>query len=1056
MGFALELVMFDIQIPLIIVIFTLLVFVILFTVLPHKLRKTLKNKTEEARKSNNRIDHINRILSAIRNVNRLIVKEKSQGKLLNEVCELLVETRGFYHAWIILTRKNVPVEPYYHKGFNGKFTPMTEFLREGSVPECGMKALSTDEVQIVKDPGDDCRNCSLSCIATKRSVFTVRLRYEEYVFGFFSVSIPRENASSEEEQGLFSELADDISFALWTIAEKADNRILEKQYSDVLETISDAILVFSPEEIITRFNPGAEVLLNCKAVEAIGKDIYAFLPENRIEEWDGIKNEVMQEGNSKGRETEVRACDGRHIPVEITISLHRSEEGNPISITAALRDITERKLSERAIEKRINTLTKPLNDPETLNFEDIFNLEDIQLLQDKLAMATGVASIIARPDGTPITKPSNFSRLCNEIIRKTEKGRINCFKSDSELGKAIYKGPRIQQCLSGGLWDAGARITVENKHIANWLIGQVRDETQNEEQILEYAREIGADPEDAVDAFYEMPAMSLDEFNNIAEFLYSLANQLSVAAYQNVQQARFIEQRRKADQEREQLMSAIEQSRDTIIITDTEGIIQYTNPALKKTTGYSRNEVIEKHINFLGSEEHEKSFHDNLWNVISTNETWTGRMINKKKNGSLFTEDVSISPVINSDGITTNYVAVKRDVTETLRFEKERSELEEQYQQAQKVESIGRLAGGVAHDLNNLLSPILGYSELLIESRDQKDSDRQKLEQIYQAGLRARDLVRQLLAFSRKQALEYKPINLNQAISNFQKLLRRTIREDIRIDIIQSPLIPPTLADIGQIEQVIMNLAVNAQDAMPGGGNLTIETKFTNLDDDYTQAHVGVVPGDYIMLAVSDTGCGMDDETQLKIFEPFFSTKGEQGTGLGLATVYGIVKQHGGNIWVYSEEGRGTTFKIYLPISEIIHSEQALASTPDRGIKGSETILLVEDNEQVRELTEIILIQAGYNVLTVENGANALEVLADKQKPIDLLLTDVIMPEMNGKILYTEAEKIHPKLKVLFMSGYTDNAIAHHGVIESGEEFIQKPFSVKDMTKKIREILDKV
>ncbi len=396
------------------------------------------------------------------------------------------------------------------------------------------------------------------------------------------------------------------------------------------------------------------------------------------------------------------------------------------------------------------------------------------------------------------------------------------------------------------------------------------------------------------------------------------------------------------------------------------------------------------------------------------------------------------------------------EITDLKRAEEEKARIEEQYHQAQKVESIGRLAGGVAHDLNNLLSPILGYGELLLEDLDSNDNRRESVDEILSAALRARDLVRQLLAFSRKQMLEYRPVDMNDAVTGFDKLLRRTIREDIEIKIVTSPGIPMVMADIGQVEQVIMNLAVNAADAMPGGGRLTIETSPINLDDGYAAAHAGVQSGRYVMLAVSDTGFGMDEETRDHLFEPFFSTKGEHGTGLGLATVYGIVKQHGGNIWVYSEADKGTTFKIYLPASQESQVDEMPApSSISADLRGSETILLVEDNEQVRHLARGILKRSGYNILVAENGVKAMSILASNDTPIQLLLTDVIMPEMNGKELFERVIKERPGTKVLYMSGYTDDVIARSGVLEKGIAFLQKPFTVLALTAKVREVLDR-
>ncbi len=400
-------------------------------------------------------------------------------------------------------------------------------------------------------------------------------------------------------------------------------------------------------------------------------------------------------------------------------------------------------------------------------------------------------------------------------------------------------------------------------------------------------------------------------------------------------------------------------------------------------------------------------------------------------------------------------ISVTQDISKWKQSENERVKLEEQFQQVQKLESIGRLAGGVAHDLNNLLSPIIGYGEMLLEDISAEDVHRDSIQEIVNAGVRARNLVHQLLAFSRKQTLEYKQLDMNEVANGVEKLMRRTIREDIEIQIITSPHPLHILGDIGQIEQMILNLATNASDAMPDGGNMTIETLQVSLDEEYAQRHQGVKPGEYVMLSVSDTGCGMDEETCRQIFEPFFSTKGKQGTGLGLATVYGIAKQHGGNIWVYSELGKGTTFNIFMPFSGKIEIENELPEPIVLDPGGAETILLVEDNDQVRSLVFTILQRKGYDVLVAEDGDDALHILDQHKGTLDLMLTDVVMPGMNGKELFSRVIERYKHLKVIYMSGYTANVIAHRGILDEGTDFIQKPFSTQDLAAKVREVLDR-
>jgi PAS domain S-box-containing protein len=403
-------------------------------------------------------------------------------------------------------------------------------------------------------------------------------------------------------------------------------------------------------------------------------------------------------------------------------------------------------------------------------------------------------------------------------------------------------------------------------------------------------------------------------------------------------------------------------------------------------------------------------------------------------------------------------VGTHADITDRKAAEAEKARLEAQMHQAQKMDSIGRLAGGVAHDLNNLLSPILGYSEMLALDCEESDPRSEPLEEIQKAGLRARDLVRQLLTFSRKQPLKFQRVNLNRLLQNFEKLLRRAIREDVDIRMRPARSLPDIRGDVGQLEQVVMNLAVNAQDAMPEGGRLTIETGWVELDPTAATRFEGVEPGPHLLLSVRDTGRGLDEAARDHLFEPFFTTKpAGQGTGLGLATVYGIVKQHGGTIRVDSEPGKGTDFRVYLPVSG-----KAQLPTPDLSpnrstadFPGSETLLVAEDDPPVRGLIRDLLQRQGYTVLVGANGAEALAAMDAHAGPIHLLLTDVVMPEMNGKQLADRVAARHPDIRVIFISGHADEVLTRHGLREAEFNFLQKPFTVANLAERVREVLDR-
>ncbi len=412
------------------------------------------------------------------------------------------------------------------------------------------------------------------------------------------------------------------------------------------------------------------------------------------------------------------------------------------------------------------------------------------------------------------------------------------------------------------------------------------------------------------------------------------------------------------------------------------------------------------------------------------------------------------TPMYDADGKVIGVLGVARDLTERRQAEEERRHLQSQLDQAHKMEAVGRLAGGVAHDLNNMLAPVIGYSELTLEDLPADSDLRPMVEGIKGAGFRARDLVRQLLAFSRKQPLQFESLDLNVIVTGFEELLRRGVPEDIDFRLVLKDGLPAVEGDRGQLEQVLMNLVVNAAHAMPDGGKLTVETGVVDLDQHYADTHNDVEPGMYAQMVVSDTGAGMDEETLARVFEPFFSTKGGEGTGLGLATVFGIIKQHSGSIWVYSEPGRGTTFKIYLPVcSAELSAWEARPARPER-LVGQETIMLVEDQTEVRHLARTLLASRGYTVLEAAGGSQALSILRAHAGEVHLLLTDVVLPGLNGRQLYELASELRPDLSVIYMSGYTDNVIAHRGVLHKGINFLEKPFTMEALLTKVREVLD--
>jgi len=500
---------------------------------------------------------------------------------------------------------------------------------------------------------------------------------------------------------------------------------------------------------------------------------------------------------------------------------------------------------------------------------------------------------------------------------------------------------------------------------------------------------------------------------------------------------------------RDFLQSIAESSADAIITTDVRHHVSYWSRGAEEVFGYAAREVLGRPVAelYAGGAANARLLMTRLHRDGRVRD-WETTV--RAKDGREIAASGSFSLLRRADGVVAGTLGVVKDVTE-------RKTLEESLRQAQKMEAVGRLAGGIAHDFNNLITVIIARSQMLLERLRPEDPLRRDLELFEKTGERAAALTRQLLAFSRRQVLQPKLLDLNGVVSNMDSMLKRLIGEDVELRAIPGRPLSLVKADPGQLEQVIVNLAVNARDAMPNGGRLTLETANVELDTDYARVHSDVPPGHYVMLAVSDTGCGMDADTQARIFEPFFTTKGPgKGTGLGLSTVYGIVKQSDGHIWVYSEPGHGTTFKIYLPrAGEMGRTEEAaVARDPQHPEGGRETILLVEDEPDLREVVREALETFGYNLLEAGHGAEGLQIAEGHAGPIHLLLTDVIMPAMNGAELARRLRDIRPEVDVVFISGYTDDAITQHGVLEPGVAFLQKPFSPTQLVRRVREVLN--
>jgi PAS domain S-box-containing protein len=543
-----------------------------------------------------------------------------------------------------------------------------------------------------------------------------------------------------------------------------------------------------------------------------------------------------------------------------------------------------------------------------------------------------------------------------------------------------------------------------------------------------------------------------------ASFYYTMVSyqtgEVALALERDHLKAEVNERKRAEDalREREETFRALaENSFDMIMRFDRDCRHLYANPIVERQTGIPPGAFIGKtHAEVGFTAELSALLENAIHKVFKTREP--NRIEFQLPTGVWI--DWLLVPEFDKGGEVRAVLASARDVTERKRSEEQQRSLEAQLSQAQKMESVGRLAGGVAHDFNNLLMVILGYAEMaLSDSGGLPPELRGQVEEIQKGGERARDLTRQLLAFGRKQTLQMKVLDLNEVVLGFEKMLGRLIGEDIQVQTALDFGIGKVEADAAQIEQVLLNLAVNARDAMPNGGRFTVETADVVLDDEYAAMHPEVEPGAYVMLAVSDTGCGMNAETLRMVFEPFFTTKGPgKGTGLGLAMVYGIVRQHRGSISVYSEVGFGTTFKIYLPRTAQAGQTECAAPPNAVPIRGTQTILVVEDDPAVRQLTHRMLAKLGYDVIVAESGHDAVR-MAGERDAIHLLLTDVIMPGMSGREVFTRVSALHQGIRVLYMSGYTADVIAHHGILDAGISLLRKPFTAQSLAEKVGEVL---
>lgn len=723
-------------------------------------------------------------------------------------------------------------------------------------------------------------------------------------------------------------------------------------------------------------------------------------------------------------------------------------------IIGSISDITLNKAKAEDVNKS-HYLTKHIDetpDPveSKLSFEDLFDINEIQKIQDIFSAATGVASIITQPNGNPITKPSNFCRLCIDVIRKTEKGLENCMRSDAIIGRPNKNGPNMHPCYSCGLWDGGASIWVGDRHIGNWLVGQVRNQELDYDQINHYANQIGADEKEFTAAFEEVSEMSTKQFHNVCDALFLFANNLSQLAYQNLQQRRLLHQKDIAEralrESETHYHSLVDNLPHCIFQKNAKGQYLFVNKQFAEQLGISVEDFIGKtDYDFFPNRLAQKYRNDDI-QVMETKQVMKiSEEFQPSPKRSLHIQVIK-APLTNSQGEVIGIQGFFIDITEKYNLELE-------LQRSRKLESIGLLAGGIAHDFNNLLTAILGnISYIKVISEDDKEIQ-ERLSDAETASLRARNLTQQLLTFSKGGAPIKKTISIVEIIKDTAKFALRGSNVNCECHFDNDLWF--VNADSGQVSQVIQNIVINANQAMPCGGSIIITGKNRTIEKD-AAVHSHLSEGKYVQISIQDFGVGIPEENLTTIFDPYFTTK-TNGNGLGLATSHSIITRHGGTIKVESAENHGTTFMIFLPAS--FSPMQTSVDDSNQEEKGCGKILVMDDEELVRNISQSMLKHLGYEVILASNGKEAVERYRESfetSEPFDCMITDLTIPGgMGGKETLEKILQFDPHVCAIVASGYSGDPIMSNYSDYGFKGVITKPYQINDISTILKKVLHK-
>ena len=1014
--------------------------------------KTLNEQLEKKIMERTRkLSALNKVILATRNVNQLIVKEKNRDKLIKEACKELVESRYYHSAWIVLLDDSGKVEMGAEAGLGEKFGPLFNQLKHGEVLPCFQKALNQSDPVIIADPLLTCPHCLHPQKHSSQAGMAVRLENEGKVYGVLSVCAPSGVAQDKEEQSLFKEVAGDIAFALYSIElnemrrrAEQDLRESETRYRRLIETMNEGLAVTDKDFRLTFMNERFCEMLEYSRYELMGHRIGEFIPED----FQGMLEEQLnrrKRGETEPYEMAWKKKGGATIHTQVSPKVLFDDQGNYLGSIGVLTDITERKRAEEILRESEE------------RFRGIFE-----------QAAVGIAQVDL--DGRWLLMNQ---RLCEIVGYRREELLVKTFQDITHPDDLETDLNYVRQMLAGEI----RTYSMEKRYIqkdgsivwVNLSVGLMRKADGTPGYFISVYEDINRrkQVEEALQRSEDEARRLAHENAVIAEIGRIISSTLNIEEVYD----RFAQEVKKLIPFDRIVVNTLDLKHQRLTIVYVSG---YDIPSLRPGDYISLDdtmgeELLKRRSSLLMRPEKEEewkyfpallsAFQLGIRSLIAVPLLSKDQVIGFLSLHSLgpkaFTEaDLQVAERVSNQ--IAGAIANAQLFLQHERSEAEKTSLEAQLQQSQKMEAIGRLAGGVAHDFNNLLTVISIQSQLSVLGLREGDPLRENLQEIEKAADRAANLTRQLLAFSRRQILDIKVLNLNTIVSDLEKMLHRILGEDLELATMLADDLGMAKVDLGQMEQVIVNLAVNAKDAMPQGGKLTIETANVELDEKYGGSHFGVMPGSYVLLSVSDTGVGMSKEVKEQIFDPFFTTKEKgKGTGLGLSTVYGIVKQSGGEIFVYSEVGHGTTFNIYFP--RVFEPGEELAKKEAGGEihRGDETILVVEDDDMVRKLARDILRTQGYTVLEAEAGGEALLVCEQYKGPIHLILTDVVMPHMSGTQFIERLKQARKDFKVLYMTGYAENAITHHGLLEKGLNLIPKPFTLEKLARKVREVLDK-